>query len=162
MRMRQFKGFLAAILLTLLTLLGVTPGLSRATNRTGVAPCRSLTPATCRRESGALRCGPQRPAHPHFAVARCEIHRVAAVSHVPPRRVRPQPSLPGFGLSTVTDGFYSVGAIDPDSDGGGSATASSGYRPADDTRQLDLPLGVDSHPQAPVAWPQPPRGPPVA
>ena len=160
--MRQLKGFLAAVFLTLLTLLGVTPGLSRATNRTGAAPRWNQTPAAGRRESGAPRCGPQRLAHPHFAVARCEIPRVAAVSHVPPRRVRPQPPLPGFGLSTDSDGFYSVGAIDPDSDGSGSATASPDYRPADDTRQLDLPLGVDAHPQAPVAWPQPPRGPPVA
>ncbi len=159
--MRQLKGFLAAVFLTLLTLLGVTPGLSRATNRPGAVSRRSPTPAPCRREPGALRSGLQRPVHPHFAVARCEIHRVAAASLVPPRRVRPQPPLPGFALTTDRDGFHSVGAIDPDSDGG-SATASPGYRPADDTRQLDLPLGVDAHPQAPVAWPQPPRGPPVA
>lgn len=146
--MRRFTGFLAALLLALLTL--------------GVYPGRVLARAGHDARAGAPAQNGRRLRHPHFAHVHQVLHLVAAPTHRPAPRFHTSPPVPIVRRFDDVDGLLSLGDVDTDTDDGVFAAASWRYRLAADTRELDLPLGVDARPQAPVAWPRSPRGPPVA
>lgn len=170
--MRRFTGLLTALLLALLTLFGLPNG-ARAAGRRGMPSGMPAGTAHHRREPGAPggsvhggsvpgACGPERPRHPHFPVVRHELKLVEAPSHRPVPPIRPQPPSPVLDTLDDSDGLFSSADVDTDTDEGVFTAVSYRYQLASDTRELDLPLGVDAHPQAPVAWPRSPRGPPVA
>ena len=160
--MRRFTGSLTALLLALLILFGLPNG-ARAAGRRGMSYGMPAGNAHHRRQPGAPgACGPERPRHPHFAVVRHDLQLVEAPSHRPVPSIRPQPPSPVLDTLDDSDGLFSSADVDTDTDDGVFTAVSYRYQLASDTRELDLPLGVDAHPQAPVAWPRSPRGPPVA